>query len=73
MCHSALLYTVKRRRNFFSLTKVTVCCSFLNVFSDLSPGFGLGSLFRKRLRADLLRPGFQVDLISRASILTAYF
>ena len=45
MCHSALLYRVKGRRNFFSLTKVTVCCSFLNVFSDLSRALVWGHSF----------------------------
>ena len=71
MSHSALLYTAKGRRNFFPLTKVTVCCSFLTImFSDMPRVLVWGHSFVKRLRADLERQGFQVDLISRASILT---
>ena len=63
MCHSALLYRVKGRRNFVSLTKVAVCRSFLTIMlSDLPRVLVWGYSFVKRLRADLERPGFQVDL-----------
>ena len=74
MCHSALLYSVKGRRNFFPLTKVTVCCSFLTIMlSDIPRVLVWGHSFVKRIRDDLEGPGFQVDLISRASMLTTYF
>ena len=72
MCHSALLNSVKGCRS--SLSLITVCCSFVTVmFSDLPRILVWSYSVVKQLRAELETPGFQVDLISRASILAAYF
>ena len=64
----------ERTSELFCLTKVTVYCSFLAImFSNLPQVLVWGLSFVKRLRSDLERPSFQVDLISRASILTTDF